>query len=116
VDSLRRTRRIAAGAALERFQPEELLPGAGCQSDDELLAYARQSVITVFHQSCTCKMGPDGDRMAVVDSRLRVRGLERLRVVDASVMPTVPSGNTHAPTMMVAEKGAELIDADRRAA
>jgi choline dehydrogenase len=116
VDSLRLTRRIAAGAALERFHPEELLPGSGCQSDEELLAYARQSVITVFHQSCTCKMGPDGDRMAVVDSRLRVRGLERLRVVDASAMPTVPSGNTHAPTMMVAEKGAELIDADRRAA
>ena len=117
VDALRLTRRIAAaGNALERFRPEELLPGPDCQSDEELLAYARQSVITVFHQSCTCRMGPDRDRLAVVDSRLRVRGLERLRVVDASVMPTVPSGNTHAPTMMVAEKAAEMIVADRRTA
>jgi choline dehydrogenase len=115
VDALRITRRIACGDALARFQLEEMLPGLDCSSDEALLAYARQSVITVFHQSCTCKMGPDRDRMAVVDARLRVRGLERLRVVDASVMPTVPSGNTNAPTLMIAEKAAEVILADRKA-
>jgi choline dehydrogenase len=116
IDALRLTRRIVAGAALERFGPEELLPGPSCQSDEDLLAYARQCVMTVFHQSCTCKMGTDDDAMAVVDSNLRVRGLDALRVVDASVMPSVPSGNTHAPTLMVAEKAAEAIVAARRTA
>jgi choline dehydrogenase len=114
VDALRLTRRICAGAALNPFQPQELLPGPDCRSDNELLAYARENVITIFHQSCTCKMGPDSDRMAVLDARLRVRGVERLRVVDASAMPSVPSGNTHAPTLMLAEKAAEIIAEDRR--
>ena len=113
VDAIRLTRRIVSGPALKRFEPEEHLPGPKVQSDDEILAYARQTVITVFHQSGTCKMGQDP--MAVVDERLRVRGMSGLRVIDASIMPNVVCGNTNAPTMMIAEKGAEMIKADRRA-
>jgi choline dehydrogenase len=113
VDAIRITRRIMSSPTLRRFEPEEYLPGPGVQSDDEILAYARQTVFTVFHQSGTCKMGQDS--MAVVDERLRVRGMSGLRVIDASIMPNVVSGNTNAPTMMIAEKGAEMIKADRRA-
>jgi len=107
------TRKIISGKALARFEPEEIAPGFKVQSDDELLAYARQTVITVFHQSGTCKMGQDP--LAVVDERLRVRGMQNLRVIDASIMPNVISGNTNAPTMMIAEKGAEMIKQDRKA-
>jgi choline dehydrogenase len=99
--------------ALTPFRPEEHMPGAKVQSDEEILAYARKTVITVFHQSGTCKMGQDP--MAVVDERLQVRGISRLRVVDASIMPNVVSGNTNAPTMMIAEKAADMIRRDRRA-
>jgi choline dehydrogenase len=113
VDAIRLTRRIVSEPALKRFEPEEHMPGAKVQSDDEILAYARQTVITVFHQSGTCKMGQDP--MAVVDERLRVRGMMGLRVIDASIMPNVVSGNTNAPAMMIGEKGAEMIKADRRA-
>jgi choline dehydrogenase len=81
------------------------------QSDDELLDYGRRNGNTVYHASCTCMMGPG--EMCVVDSELRVHGLERLRVIDASVMPAVTSTNTNAPTIMIAEKGADMI---RRAA
>jgi choline dehydrogenase len=84
------------------------------ESDEELLDYARQKGSTVYHATCTCKMG--GDRMAVVDDQLRVHGLEGLRVVDASVMPTVTSTNTNAPTIMIAERGADLIRRATRAA
>jgi choline dehydrogenase len=112
VDAIHLTRRIVAGEALKPFAPEEIYPGPKVQSDDEILAYARQSVITVFHQSGTCKMG--NDSMAVVDERLRVRGVQGLRVIDASIMPTVPRGNTNVPTMMVAEKGAAMMREDRR--
>jgi choline dehydrogenase len=115
VDAIRQTREIVKGKALAPFQPVEHAPGPSVQSDDEILAYARQTVITVFHQSGTCKMGADGDPTAVVDARLRVRGLDGLRVVDASIMPNVVSGNTNAPTMMIAEKAAEMIKADRKA-
>lgn len=114
VDAVRITRKIVSGRPLARFEPEEIAPGAASQSDDEILAYVRQTVITVFHQSGTCKMGRDP--MAVVDERLRVHGLEGLRVVDASIMPNVISGNTNAPVMMIAEKGAAMIREDRRAA
>jgi choline dehydrogenase len=79
------------------------------QSDDELLDYLRQTGSTVFHATCTCKMGRD--QMAVVDDQLRVHGIEGLRVVDASVMPAVTSTNTNAPTIMIAERGAALIRA-----
>ncbi|HEU0218319.1 MAG TPA: GMC family oxidoreductase N-terminal domain-containing protein [Stellaceae bacterium] len=114
IDAVWLTRRIMSGKALAPFAPEEHLPAAKVQSDEEILAYARQTVITVFHQSGTCKMGQDP--MAVVDERLRVRGLAGLRVVDASIMPNVVSGNTNAPTMMIAEKASDMIRKDRRAA
>jgi choline dehydrogenase len=85
----------------------ETLPGSDVQSDDELLDYARQYGSTVFHATCTCKMG--ADTRAVVDDHLRVHGLQGLRVIDASVMPTVTSTNTNAPTIMIAEKGAAMV-------
>jgi choline dehydrogenase len=111
--AIRLTRRICAAPALARFSPEEFLPGAACQSDAELAEAAGRIGTTIFHPVGTCKMG--GDPLAVVDERLRVRGIQGLRVVDASVMPTITSGNTNAPTIMIAEKGAEMILEDRRA-
>jgi len=107
VGGLKMARRLFAAPALEKYVVGENLPGSDVQSDDELLDYARQYGSTVFHATCTCKMGPDA--MAVVDDRLRVHGLDRLRVIDASVMPTVTSTNTNAPTIMIAEKGAAII-------
>ena len=104
-------RRLFGAPALAKYCGPEILPGAGVASDDELLDYARQKGSTVYHATCTCKMG--SDQLAVVDDQLRVHGLEGLRVVDASVMPAVTSTNTNAPTIMIAEKGAEMI---RRAA
>jgi choline dehydrogenase len=104
---LRMARRLFAAPALKNYVVGENLPGSNVQSDDELLDYARQYGSTVFHATCTCKMGHDA--MAVVDDRLRVSGLEGLRVIDASVMPTVTSTNTNAPTIMIAEKGAAII-------
>ena len=101
-----------AAPPLNNYVREETLPGRDIQTDDELLDYARQTGGTVFHASGTCKMGPD--TMAVVDDRLRVHGLERLRVIDASVMPAVTSTNTNAPTIMIAEKGAAMILEDAR--
>jgi choline dehydrogenase-like flavoprotein len=111
VGGLRFLRRLFAAPALARYCGAELLPGIGVDSDDALLDYARQKGSTVYHATCTCKMG--NDPMAVVDDRLRVHGLEGLRVVDASVMPAVTSTNTNAPTIMLAERAADLI---RRAA
>lgn len=113
VDAIRMSREITHGGALARFDPEEIAPGRGVQSDEEILAYARQTVITVFHQAGSCKMGQDP--MAVVDERLRVRGVEALRVIDASIMPNVISGNTNAPSMMIGEKGAAMVKEDRKA-
>ena len=105
-------RRLFAAPAMKQYVAAETLPGEDVQSDDELLDYARQYGSTVFHASCSCKMGRD--QMAVVDDQLRVRGLQGLRVIDASVMPAVTSTNTNAPTIMIAEKGAALILADAR--
>ncbi|MBT1510089.1 GMC family oxidoreductase N-terminal domain-containing protein [Bradyrhizobium sp. SRL28] len=114
IETIRMSRRIVAQDALARFAPVELAPGGNATTDADLLAYARQTVMTAYLQSGTCKMGPDSDASAVVDARLRVRGIDGLRVVDASIMPRVVSGNTNAPTMMIAEKGAAMIIADRK--
>jgi choline dehydrogenase len=107
VGGLRMARRLFAAPALAKYVVGENLPGSNVESDEELLHYARQYGSTVFHATCTCKMGPDA--MAVVDDRLRVHGLQGLRVIDASVMPSVTSTNTNAPTIMIAEKGAAMI-------
>ena len=107
IGGLRFTRRLFEAPALKRFVREESLPGAQVQSDDELLDYARRNGSTCYHASCTCMMGQHP--MSVVDSQLRVHGMEGLRVIDASVMPAVTSTNTNAPTIMIAEKGAVMI-------
>ncbi|KGE02211.1 GMC family oxidoreductase N-terminal domain-containing protein [Rhizobium sp. YS-1r] len=111
IRSVEAVRRIVASSAMDRFEPEEILPTAAVQSRDELLDYARRTVNTTFHPVGTCKMGRD--RMAVVDDRLRVHGPSGLRVVDASIMPTIVSGNTQAPTVMIAEKAADFIREER---
>jgi choline dehydrogenase len=111
-EAIRLTRRIAAAPALAPFEPEEFKPGPEFQSDDELAKAAGDIGTTIFHPVGTAKMGQD--ESAVVDARLRVRGIERLRVADASVMPRITSGNTNAPTMMIAEKAADMIKEDRR--
>jgi choline dehydrogenase-like flavoprotein len=113
-NSIRITRRIVAQPALAPFHPVEHLPGVLAADDDEaaLVKAAGDIGTTIFHPVGTARMGRDGDPMRVVDERLRVGGIERLRVVDASVMPTITSGNTNAPTLMIAEKGAALIRAD----
>ena len=107
IGGLRFIRRLFAAPALARYCGAEILPGAEVETDDELLDYAREKGSTVYHATCTCKMG--SDQLAVVDDQLRVHGLEGLRVIDASVMPTVTSTNTNAPTIMIAEKGAAII-------
>jgi choline dehydrogenase len=107
VGGLRFARRLFAAPPLQQFVREETLPGAQIQTDDELLDYARRNGGTCYHASCTCMMG--SHPMSVVDSELRVHGLDGLRVIDASVMPAVTSTNTNAPTIMIAEKAATLI-------
>ncbi|MGE0418967.1 MAG: GMC family oxidoreductase [Acetobacteraceae bacterium] len=107
VDGLKIVRGLLRSHRFERYIDAEYLPGPAVNSDEELLNYARQYGGTVYHPTSTCRMGPD--RMAVVDEQLRVRGMEGLRVVDASVMPIVASGNTNAPTIMIAEKAVDMI-------
>ncbi len=113
-DSLRVARRIAAQPALAPYKPVEHLPGAAVGNDDAALIKAAGDIgTTIFHPVGTAKMGRATDPFAVVDERLRVMGIAGLRVIDASVMPVITSGNTNAPTMMIAEKGAAMIRADR---
>ncbi len=112
VESLRLTRRIMKANALERYGPDEFMPGPGFESDEDLIKAAGDIGTTIFHPVGTCKMGRPEDPSAVVDSRLRVLGLQGLRVVDASIMPTITSGNTNSPTVMIAERGAEMILAE----
>ncbi|MBI3095060.1 MAG: GMC family oxidoreductase N-terminal domain-containing protein [Rhodocyclales bacterium] len=112
--ALRLTRRVVEQPAMAPYRPQEHQPGAQLQSDEQLAKAAGDIGTTIFHPTCTCAMGAASDPNAVVDSELRVRGVSRLRVVDASIMPTITSGNTNAPTVMIAERGAQLIRAARR--
>ena len=114
VGGLRWIRRLFAAPALAKYVVAETVPGRDVKRDDELLCYVKQTGGTAFHATSTCKMGRD--MLAVVDDRLRVHGLERLRVIDASVMPAVTSTNTNAPTIMIAEKGASMVREDARIA
>jgi choline dehydrogenase len=113
-ESLKLTRGIVRQPALVKYQPDEFLPGPAFQSDEELARAAGDIGTTIFHPVGTCRMGPDSDPGAVVDARLRVRGIEALRVVDASIMPTITSGNTNSPTLMIAERGSDMIREDRK--
>ncbi len=113
-DSIKVTRRIAAQQALAKYAPQEFRPGIEFQTDAELERAAGNIGTTIFHPVGTCKMGPSTDAGAVVDAQCRVHGLQGLRVVDASVMPTITSGNTNAPTLMIAEKiAADILNAGR---
>ena len=112
VDALRLARRIMDQPPMRRVSPRERRPGAEAESDAELLAAARALGTTIFHPVGTAKMGTRADPMAVVDERLRVRGVEGLRIADASVMPAITSGNTNAPTLMIAEKAARMLAED----
>jgi len=111
--ALKLTRRIVAAPALAKYQPQEFKPGLHYRTEDELAEAAGLIGTTIFHPVGTCRMGRAGDPMAVLDSALRVKGVERLRVVDASVMPYITSGNTNSPTLMIAEKIAGLIMSER---
>ena len=110
VEGLRFTRRIMAAPALAKYQPVEWLPGGELESDEDLAQAAGDLGATIFHPVGTCRMGRDD--MAVVDDRLRVHGIAGLRVIDASIMPRITSGNTNAPTVMIAEQGSDFIRAD----
>jgi choline dehydrogenase len=113
VAGMKAMRRIMNEPAMRRYIAEERAPGAQCVADADLLAFARDTGTTVYHPTSTCRMG--GDPLAVVDERLRVRGFERLRVIDASIMPTVVSGNTNAAAVMIGEKGADMVLQDAAA-
>jgi choline dehydrogenase len=114
VAGMKLLRRIMQAPALAPYIESEYEPGPACASDEDLLAHIRARASTIYHPTCTCRMGEDA--MAVVDARLRVRGVGRLRIVDGSVMPSLVSGNTNAAIIMIGEKGAEMIleDAARR--
>lgn len=114
VDGLRTARRIVGQPALAPYSPQEYRPGAHVESEEDLLVAAGDLGTTIFHPVGTARMGIDGDPMAVLDDRLRVRGIDALRVIDASVMPRITSGNTNSPTMMIAEKGAGMVLEDAR--
>ena len=102
-------RRLLKSKALGKYYDREEFPGDQAQSDDDLLTAAKQRGTTTFHLMGTCRMAPDTDPTSVVDDQLRVRGIEGLRVVDASVMPTMPSANLNASVLMIAEKAADMI-------
>jgi choline dehydrogenase len=112
VESIKFARKLAATKTMTSLISEEYRPSASVQTDDEILAYARTYGATIFHPSGTCKMAPANDPAGVVDTRLRVRGVQGLRVIDCSIMPTLVSGNTNAPVVMIAEKAADMIKTD----
>jgi choline dehydrogenase len=107
LEAMRITRRIMTAPAMRGIATDEIAPGVNIQSDDELLDWVRNNAETTYHPVGTCKMG--SDPMAVVDDQLRVRGMEGLRVADASIMPTLTSGNTNAPSIMIGEKASRMI-------
>jgi len=112
-NAIRLTRRIVLGTeALRKYEPEEYTPGARFQSEEQLIEAAGNIGTTIFHPVGTCKMGRETDDSAVVNPTFRVRGIESLRVIDASIMPTITSGNTNSPTVMIAERASELLLAD----
>ncbi|MGH6778178.1 MAG: GMC family oxidoreductase, partial [Bradyrhizobium sp.] len=114
-DTIRTTRRLMRQKTLARFHPIEFLPGPAVGDDEASLAKAAGDIgTTIFHPVGTVTMGADNDPLAVVDARLRFYGIDRLRVVDASIMPTITSGNTNTPTAMIAEKGAAMIREDAK--
>jgi choline dehydrogenase-like flavoprotein len=114
-DAIRVTRRLMRQPAMQAYRPQEFLPGPGVGDDDASLAKAAGDIgTTIFHPVGTAKMGISSDPMAVVDARLRVIGFAGLRVVDASVMPTITSGNTNTPTIMIADKAARMMIEDAR--
>ena len=112
VGGMQLARQIIESTPLNPYRGVELTPGKDVQTYDEWLDYARNTGATIYHPVGTCKMG--SDPQAVVDDRLRVHGIERLRVVDASIMPTLVSGNTNAPTIMIAEKASDMIAEDAK--
>jgi choline dehydrogenase-like flavoprotein len=114
VHGIRVARQIIAAPAFAAVRGEEIRPGPHVTTTAQLVDYLRQNLVTIFHPAGTCKMGPRSDGTAVVDPRLKLHGMEGLRVIDASIMPNVTSGNTNAPTMMIAERGAEYALADAR--
>ncbi|WP_452303820.1 GMC family oxidoreductase [Microbaculum marinum] len=114
VDGIRMARKIVSQPALQPYNPQEFKPGSHISSDEELVVAAGDLGTTIFHPVGTAKMGIDDDPMAVLDGRLKVRGIDHLRVVDASAMPRITSGNTNSPTLMIAEKAAEMILAESR--
>jgi len=115
IDALKHTRKLTTSQSLSPYIVREVLPGEGIQTDAELLDAARNIAQTIYHPTSTCKMGPVNDDMAVVDERLRVHGIQGLRVADASIMPSITSGNTNAPTIMIGEKAADMIIEDAKA-
>ncbi|MCB5160442.1 choline dehydrogenase [Marinomonas algarum] len=108
-DTIRLTRELLNQPAMDAFRGEEIQPGTQITSDEAIDQWVRENVESAYHPSCTCKMGSDDDAMAVVDNQCRVRGIKHLRIVDSSVFPTIPNGNLNAPTIMVAEKAADMI-------
>jgi choline dehydrogenase-like flavoprotein len=109
IECVKIAREIFNAKPFAEFLGKEIFPGAQVRTDAEILEFIRQKAETIYHPVSTCKMGTDNDEMAVVDPELKVRGIDNLRVVDASIMPTLLSGNTNAPTVMVAEKAVDMM-------
>jgi len=107
LEAARRSREILGSAPFDAYRGAEVFPGAEASSDADLTRFIREKAETIYHPVGTCRMGTDAH--AVVDAALRVHGISALRVIDASIMPTIVSGNTNAPTLMIAEKAADLI-------
>ncbi len=108
-DCIRLTREILSQPALDEYRGDEIQPGFDVTSDDAIDAWVKQNVESAYHPSCSCKMGADNDPMAVLNAQCQVRGIANLRVVDSSIFPTIPNGNLNAPTIMVAERAADMI-------